>query len=430
MKFAELHSHLYGCLTAEELLEIGKKNPSPRWQIYNDLHEKLYSERVPTENFFQKYGNIDSFKGIYNNTKRGNFLEFQLKFNLVIALVKYDIDEIRTVAKNVSLRYFNEGSLFNEFRIMFSPYAQKQEYEEKTIAACEGFAEVSNIGTSRLIVSLHRDGDYHTQYRWLKELSIKNKLVQEYLVGIDFCSIEEGFPPEEKSNFFKEVLKDNLGDPTNAYSILYHVGESFSDKTPHSACRWVIESSKLGAHRLGHCIALGVPTGLFLGKVVNEDVEERRKYLKFIIENYFTIRDCGEFPGLTIFEKFLKNLEFQTGIVPVKIDQKVCIELETVQNFGLKVLRSNNTVIETCPTSNMVIAGLDPENLPIKKFIKYDVPLTVGSDDPGILDTNLKKEYGLLNEIGIKEEEIDKIRLNSPNFSSEILSGRKKNPKK
>ena len=64
MKFAELHSHLYGCLTAEELLEIGKKNPSPRWQIYNDLHEKLYSERVPTENFFQKYGNIDSFKGI------------------------------------------------------------------------------------------------------------------------------------------------------------------------------------------------------------------------------------------------------------------------------------------------------------------------------------------------------------------------------
>jgi adenosine deaminase len=49
-----------------------------------------------------------------------------------------------------------------------------------------------------------------------------------------------------------------LPQPDHALAGLYHVGESFTDKTIESAIRWVHEAAEAGAHRLGHAIALGV----------------------------------------------------------------------------------------------------------------------------------------------------------------------------
>jgi hypothetical protein len=57
----------------------------------------------------------------------------------------------------------------------------------------------------RLVVSLHRDQGYENQYIYLKKAMNSNELIKKYLVGIDFCNIEEGFPPKEKKLFLQKM---------------------------------------------------------------------------------------------------------------------------------------------------------------------------------------------------------------------------------
>ena len=59
----------------------------------------------------------------------------------------------------------------------------------------------------------------------------------ESLTGIDFCFLEEGFPPKDKAELFRAVQTFNDEHPERALAILYHVGESFADKSLESAVR-------------------------------------------------------------------------------------------------------------------------------------------------------------------------------------------------
>ena len=69
--------------------------------------------------------------------------------------------------------------------------------------------------------------------------------------------------------------------PTRALAILYHVGESFRDKSLESSVRWVQEAAELGAHRLGHAIALGVDPAAFGPHTRPEPVSERRDQIAY-----------------------------------------------------------------------------------------------------------------------------------------------------
>jgi adenosine deaminase len=58
--------------------------------------------------------------------------------------------------------------------------------------------------------------------------------------------------------------------------------------------------------------------------------------------------------------------------------------------------------------------------------VKNKVKVTIGSDDPGIFDTNLQKEYSKAKEMGLSVEEIETIRTKSFLYTSSLLSGRTK----
>jgi adenosine deaminase len=433
MSFLDLHNHLYGSITAEKLFEIGINNPKPRWNLFTDLYQKFHKVELNTESFFTDYRDIERFKDIYLFNKPAPFLEFQAKFNLIIALCKFDEEEIKYVSKDIVIEHANKGVTFAEYRIMYAPYATKDVYYSKTIAACEGLLlgeqSVNNSMQAKLVVSLHRDGNYEEQYKWLKELMNENDLVRKYLVGIDFCYIEEGFPPKEKKSFFTSIVRDNINNPHSALSILYHVGESFADKTPKSAARWVGESALYGAHRLGHCLALGNNPESFADKTISETIGERLDQINFEILHYEKLKSFGktqDYSKLIQEKELLQNKNLDSKI-SFEINKQYIDELNAFQDFVIYLVREETkSVIECCPTSNLYIGMLPSmKEHPIKRFIKNNLRVTIGSDDPGIFDTTLIREYEHAANAGISKEDLENIKQKSKSYTSEKLTGRK-----
>lgn len=425
--YTELHTHLYGSLSAELLYDIGKKNPTPRWNLYTDFYEKNLSRKVETHDFFKIYDTVDKFKQIYYFEEKGQFLEFQAKFNLIIALVKFDPEEIRYVAREVVEEYYRKGVDYAEYRLMYSPFATEDDYREKTIAACLGLREgESRTGAKgRLVVSLHREKGYISQYNWLRKIMKESEIVSHYLVGIDFCNIEEGFPPKEKEFFFRNILEDNQANPSGALSILYHVGESFRDKSHLSACRWILEASEYGAHRLGHCIALGESIDKFKNSTKLESIQEYRESMQYIKNHYEEIQEFGELSSFSFFQRESEKKQNSNGDIGVVYSEEFIRNLSTFRKYVVQRLIENGTVVESCPTSNLRIGMIDDvSQLPIVNFSKTNLKLTIGADDPGIFSTDIPTEYKICSEGGVKEETLANIRKHSIQMVSEKLSGR------
>ena len=252
-----------------------------------------------------------------------------------------------------------------------------------------------------------------------------NELIQKYLVGIDFCNIEEGFPPKEKKLFLQRVLRDNQNDSSSALSILYHVGESFRDKTHLSACRWVLQASEFGAHRLGHCIALVENLDPYRNSEKKELASEYFDTLEYITNNYSEISNYGSLINLIEIKKIISSLQPISGQIQVRYTDEVIETIETFRKYTIHKLIKNNTIIESCPSSNYLIGMIEKkENLPIKKFVETNLKLTIGADDPGIFHTDLPKEYEICEKIGITNDKLQKIIDESKEFRSEIVSGR------
>ncbi|MEM7182229.1 MAG: adenosine deaminase [Spirochaetota bacterium] len=429
--YAELHSHLYGCISPEILFNIGKNNPKPRWEIFTSDYTKAYGKKIDPENFFTEYSDIKKFRSLYLFSEPGNFLGFQAKFNLIIALVEFTPKEIKQLAKDIYTQQIEENVSYAEYRFMNSPGANRDLYLQRIRAACVGFAEaeaqMSSASQARLAVSLHRGGNYEEVYTWLKEFQEEDATIAKYLVAIDFCHIEENHPPLAKKEFFEKVNKDNAAVPDKALAILYHVGESYTDKTIKSAMRWVLEAAEYGAHRLGHCLSVGIEPEEHLGKRKKETVAERIAQLTFELKYYDLIHSFGTTQAeLSIINELesLKNKEL-TDLVPFAMNENYIVELNTFRRFAADFLRKKKVCVECCPTSNMLIGGIkDLEWHPLRFFVENEIPVVIGSDDPGIFNTNLAKEFAMAEKIGLTQEQLAKLREDAFLYTSEKLSGR------
>ncbi|RHX93100.1 adenosine deaminase [Leptospira stimsonii] len=426
--YTDLHNHLYGSITSEFLFEIGKSNPSPRWEIFTHSYQQCYGKSISTKTFFEDYKNPDSFRKLYQFNHHGPFPEFQAKFNLIIALSKFDPDEIALVASRIVEDQFSQGVTFGEYRIMYSPKDTEEGIYEKTIAACEGLAKgeekTGGRAKGKLVVSLHRDGDVFQEYALLKRLMERNSLIREYLVGLDFCYIEEGFPPKDKRKFLEEVNKDNAAEKDTALSILYHVGESFQDKSILSASRWVVESAQWGAHRLGHAIALGLDPSSIQRKIF-ESKSERLDQLQFYYDRKEELDSYMETPSRERIGNEIDSLKHKETI-ELETSPSFLQECFGFQNFCMDQIKKTNAIIESCPSSNEYIGMVvDPKTHPILRFEKHDLRFTISTDDPGIFGTTIEEEYSKAAKIGLSAETLESVRLNSFLYTSEILSGRK-----
>ncbi|HNO22200.1 MAG TPA: adenosine deaminase [Leptospiraceae bacterium] len=429
--YSDLHNHLYGCLSAETLWEIGRKNRHPKWERFIPEYKKVFGKEINPDSFFETYSRPEKLGELYWFRKPGPFAEFQCSFNLIIALSVFDEEEIYEAARRTAIEHYHDGVSYAEYRLMYSPAAGEADYVRKSLSACRGLkkAEEESGGKfqGRLAVSLYRNS-YWKEYEWLKKLQDSDNTAKHYITGIDFCFIEEGFPPKEKKEFFLKVKEDNILKPDGALAILYHVGESFQDKSALSSCRWVIESAESGAHRLGHCIALGIRPEIYRDRKITESAEERRDQIRFMLKNYEEIRSFGPVSERCELEKELEDITSLKNDEKINYhySQKNMAELETFQKFGMERIKKTDAVIESCPTSNLLIGMItEKKDLPVFRFIENGMKLVLGSDDPGIFRTDLKSEFKILSECGVRAETLERIRQNGFLYKSENLSGRK-----
>ena len=248
------------------------------------------------------------------------------------------------------------------------------------------------------------------------------------LTGVDFCYLEEGHPPKEQRELFEEVKDFNRQHPERALAILYHVGESFSDKSLESAIRWVHESAELGAHRLGHAIALGVDPNNYGEHWRYESVEERIDQLGYDLRHQDGLAQYGvqiEAQNVTREMYRLRALPKEHKL-HIEYDEKKIQELRGRQRYAIQCIRTLGAVIEVCPTSNRRIGGIsNDEHHPVVQFAASDTPFVVASDDPGIFDVTLAGEVQLAISLAkLNMDSFDEIVERSWISRSEALTGR------
>ena len=83
-------------------------------------------------------------------------------------------------------------------------------------------------------------------------------------------------------------------------------------------------------------------------------------------------------------------------------------------------------MVEVCPTSNRRIGGIsDREHHPVRQLVDFGVRFVVGSDDPGIFDTNLDEE--IKSAIAIAElpaDSYEELVERAWQSRSEVFTGR------
>lgn len=409
VKTCELHVHPGGCLAAEDLLALGKDHyETIDWTLFVESYDGAFGVRPDPIALYRdalsdSQGGFQRFKDcyVYGEEDGGDFGRFQAKFNFIICLMKY----LRTQEGGLGLyfqkvvsRHKSEGIQTVEYRCGCGNETDEG-FLNFHIAHAEVLKQATQQGMyARYIVSLRRWAP-EEDYARVQDLLNKRPDLIPIVVGIDFANYEEGFPPKNVRGLFERLHKDNQDNPERALEITYHVGESYFDKSLESAVRWCHEVAEMGVRRLGHAIALGLDPAIAVMRRsdahVKELVGERLDQIAYDLLHAKELIACGihvDHGALKKEQEGLQNKKLDEYIERAYDDQR----LEDIRNrqcYVLDRLTQLGTVIESCPTSNLRIGGVPgPSHHPVHAFLKSNVNLAIGADDPGIFDVTLSDE--------------------------------------
>ncbi len=436
----ELHAHLAGWADADLVLERIRGRPVD-WSAYANSYERAYGEAPRIRRILSRINDDpaarDEFRRLYEFQPEdgGNFDRFQAKFDLISwssafagsdrclnAEIRKELD---TGMTTVAADCHRLGIGHVELRIMLGQRRSvelRREVLEHLAAAC---AEHSNDALQmRLVFSLSR-GEGSRDCAWLGE--VMDTEVGRWLTAVDFCHYEEGHPPKRDAAFSEWLHEFNASKPNRALALLYHTGESYRDKSLESAVRWCHEAAELGAHRLGHCLALGLDPTSFGRHQRYERLDERLDQIGYDLAHADGLRACGvrvDEDALRTERAELRGSDnrrmFSVRYGPDRLDQ-----VSKRQDFVLQGLARHGTVLEVCPSSNCRVAGIAPSEHPIKRFLKAGVTVVIGTDDPGLLGTDLPTELDLAS--GGDPALRQRLIANAWRARSEALSGRSGN---
>ena len=135
-------------------------------------------------------------------------------------------------------------------------------------------------------------------------------------------------------------MKDfNQEHPERALAVLYHVGESFNDKSLESGVRWVHEAAEMGVHRLGHAIALGVSPDLYGVHTRQESVAERVDQLHYDLRHRDGLGEMGVQVDVEAVSEELERLKSmpQEDVIEVEYDDGSWIEVRNRQRYAARL---------------------------------------------------------------------------------------------
>ena len=428
----ELHVHMIGCLYPKDLLALGK-------DVYHDidwdesiaLYEGAYGVTLDPISLFRDglqggEAGLAKFRRqvVYQQEDGGDFDRFQAKINLparVSAHYQKVLQQETVFTDRVVDAHRREGVDYVEYRVL-TRFADDPDatirFHQRFIHALQA-AEGNGI-TARYLIGVPR-GAPMVGYNIVQRLFDEHPETIRTVVGLDFCAVEEGFPPSSVKDVFDRLKVDNQRNPERALGVGYHVGESYFDKSLESAVRWCHEIAEMGAKRLGHAIALGLDPAIAIDRRpeahTEELVSERLAQIDYDLERKTALAAYG----ISIDDQALTREKTQLQQEPLTDTVKhpyTLARLDAVrkrQDFVLDRLVEIGTVIETCPTSNLRIGGVpSPEHHPIHRFLKSKVNLVISADDPGVFNSPLAAEVDwVLNHTDFNAEQLIK-RLGDP----------------
>ena len=394
----EHHLHLYGCLTAEEVWHLGRDCWRDRQQAlagYAKNYQAQFGVYPDYQSFWQDNYGLDRLRRCYQVDAPLTFAQFQAKFDLLIALFPLVGDQWLSVWRRVLARHWHSGINYAEYRFIF-PSSKPLSYLAKIDDLLVEYIGASE-GTFQpwLAVSLSRQPQLaRQQYRALRGWLDSGRLTR--LSAIDLCGFEEQFPPSLYQQLWQEIRADNLSRQRRL-AILVHVGESYRGLGLASAIRRVVETHLLGAHRLGHAIAAGIDVDNFRGQRLEVGADEENYHRQWLKDNARSLADYGYRVNSSLINKG-------------EYDDETLADLRQFQRAVLTWLADRRAIIEVCPTSNFYLGEIKKQTFhPLINFVRYRLPLTISSDDPGIFASDWWQEVDLARQLvgGVVEQLID-----------------------
>ena len=444
MRLAELHLHLYGTIRPAAFLDwvAGREVD---WGLYERSFEQAYGARPAVRELVERHraGDASARRAfdelfVFGDADGGSFERFQAKFNLLLSGSEFRqldrredpvpplLKEVEHFVGHMLADQRRDGVAYAEQRLLLGNAFPR----EPSLRLLEGLLRIyrreADRGLApRLALSCDREDPWPG---W--ELAVELALgpFGDLVTGIDFCHVEEGYPPKDKASFLRTVHAWNGQHPDRALAILYHVGESFSDKSLESAIRWVQEAAELGAHRLGHAIALAVDPECYGEHVRSESVSERLDQIAYDLEQAEALERRGVRVDRAALDVERRSLELRRPdeTVEHRYDAARLFEVRLRQDHAMERVRRSGAVVEVCPTSNRRIAAIrDPSHHPVHRFLEHDVPFVVSTDDPGIFGTTPREELSwVARHARLDSEAIEELARRAWRYRSEVLTGR------
>jgi adenosine deaminase len=432
LKGCELHLHIVGAFYADDALALGRtvyRDVNWHTNRFLETYQALFGVCPDPIGVFDDAlahgtASFERLKRLHTYTEAdgSDFSHFQAKFNFFLSLWDHYRSQGQS-AEELMLwrmieRYRLQGLDYIEYR-----YGLSIERDFLTFhgLCAQMLQNASKDGmTARYIIGLPRWSPLEG-YALVQQLLEERPDLIPTIVGLDFAGFEEGHSPKLLHPFFMQVAKDNQSHPERALDIVYHVGESFFDKSLESAIRWCHEIAEMGARRLGHAIALGLDPAIAIARRPQahmwERVSERLDQLTYDLHYR---RQLARY-GVTVDEQALMAERKRLGAVDSgtrierPYDEGRLAEVRKRQRFVLDRLKALGTVIECCPTSNLRIGGVpDASHHPIHRFLDSEVNLVICTDDPGIFDITLALEVEWVRTHAVLDVETLQRRLGDP----------------
>lgn len=441
----ELHVHVGGCIRAEDILHLISGRETD-WGPYEAAFIKAYDREPALRPLLAEIASgvpgararfCEHFT--FGDADAGDFDRFSAHFQLISCATSLSQRvlaggfppavqaECRFLVGRIAAACREQGIGHIEIRFLIGnpipPAVRRAVYRfmlERFLAeSCDGLV-------MRLAPTLPRD-DPWPAWAAVRELALTE--LGEALVGIDFCHIEEGHPPRGKALLADELRRFNREHPRRALALLYHVGESYRDKSVESAIRWCDEAATLlGAHRLGHAIALGIAPGHHAEAVRLESVAERRDQIVYDLAHVDELRAHGVRIDPDALRREASDLAAAdpAALTEQTYDGRRIAEVGLRQAFAIGRVRAAGAIAEVCPTSNRRIAGfIRPEVHQVHRFAQLELPFVVASDDPGILGTTLADELAWIGtHAGHDDTALARLAARAWECRSEVLTGR------
>jgi hypothetical protein len=200
--------------------------------------------------------------------------------------------------------------------------------------------------------------------------------------AVDVCGIED--EPAQLAPLAAAVTAYNHSHPRRL-ALLIHVGEQLRAVQPLTAVRWVGEALALGADRLGHALAIRLDPAAWPDPPAWERSDERLARLGWLLGHAGALGLAAE--ALTADIAALAGRDPASQHAAEPTDRGL---LRACQELVLAQVRDSGRVIEVCPSSNRMISGTPLERHGLERLV--GCRWVVGSDDPGILGTDLARE--------------------------------------